>query len=323
MGTPEPIEPEKEESPSGESPSRADWLVGADEGLQAELDRKDGEAHHALPAPKLIRPGGGEAELAPPPPARERSAAPPARPGIPLRQPTDAGEPPPPKSPSRAFGRVQADSSGSDFEAGLPWTPPPSSVPSLRREPASRPQPAENARDFPMDDVDEHRPRPSGARSYATLPDDAFDAPGAPPAHSVVSPSAFDVSAPPLPFWAQIPHLLRTNRLLQGLTAFVIVAVLAVSFWPTESRLVSVARVRQNARSFDGRVVKVTGKTGEVFQVGGGYAYYLHQGRDTIVVFTRSHVPRERQNVAVIGMVSTGYLDGLARSAIFEQTTDK
>jgi hypothetical protein len=64
--------------------------------------------------------------------------------------------------------------------------------------------------------------------------------------------------------------------------------------------------------------VKVAGRVGQVFHVGGGFAYYLHDGRDTLVVFTRTRKPEERQHVTVLGTMSTGYLDGLPTLALFE-----
>ena len=62
----------------------------------------------------------------------------------------------------------------------------------------------------------------------------------------------------------------------------------------------------------------MSGRVGETFPVGGGYAFYLHQGRDTIVVFTRSRVPTFRQRVQIVGSVSTGFLEGVPHAAIFE-----
>ena len=89
-------------------------------------------------------------------------------------------------------------------------------------------------------------------------------------------------------------------------------------FWPGPYQSVSISRIRREPQRFDGRVVAVSGRVGESFAVGGGYAFYLHQGRDTIVVFTRSRVPTFRQRVRIVGSVSTGFLDGVARAAIFE-----
>ena len=64
--------------------------------------------------------------------------------------------------------------------------------------------------------------------------------------------------------------------------------------------------------------MKVSGRIGETFEVGGGHAFYLHQGRDTLVVFTRSRTPRRGQKVTLVGTVSTGYLNGQSGTALFE-----
>jgi hypothetical protein len=55
--------------------------------------------------------------------------------------------------------------------------------------------------------------------------------------------------------------------------------------------------------------------------MGSSCAYNLHQGwggRDTIVVFSRVRQPATGQSIAVHGSVSTGYLDGQPRPALFE-----
>ena len=52
--------------------------------------------------------------------------------------------------------------------------------------------------------------------------------------------------------------------------------------------------------------------------VGQGYVFNLHQGRDTLVVFTRLRSPRSRERTTVVGSVSMGYLDGAPRVALFE-----
>ena len=44
----------------------------------------------------------------------------------------------------------------------------------------------------------------------------------------------------------------------------------------------------------------------------------LVQGRDTIVVFTRTQMPTAHAVVTVKGQVSTGFLDGAPRQALFE-----
>jgi hypothetical protein len=81
----------------------------------------------------------------------------------------------------------------------------------------------------------------------------------------------------------------------------------------------SIANIRAQAASMDGRDVELRGRAGQVFDVGAGSAYYLHQGRDSIVVYTHGPRPLEHQNVTVRGSISIGYLDGAARPALFEK----
>jgi hypothetical protein len=80
----------------------------------------------------------------------------------------------------------------------------------------------------------------------------------------------------------------------------------------------SISNIRTRPASYDGRSVVLRGRVGEVFEVGGSCAYYLHQGRDTIIVFSRSRRPLEHETVTVSGSISMGYLDGAARPALFE-----
>ena len=64
--------------------------------------------------------------------------------------------------------------------------------------------------------------------------------------------------------------------------------------------------------------MRVKGRIGDVFPIGDGYVFNLHQGRDTVVVFTRSRLPVSHEKAEVVGTVSTGYLDGVPRVAVFE-----
>jgi len=64
--------------------------------------------------------------------------------------------------------------------------------------------------------------------------------------------------------------------------------------------------------------VRIHGTVGEAFRVGAGWAFYVHQGKDTIVVFSRLRTPEARAKIKLYGTVSTGYLDGKARPALFE-----
>ena len=83
---------------------------------------------------------------------------------------------------------------------------------------------------------------------------------------------------------------------------------------------IPLAKIRHNAREFDGQAVTVRGKVGEVYPVGGGYSFYLLQGRDTIVVFTRSRTPVSNERVSVSGVISTGVLNGEPHQALLENS---
>jgi hypothetical protein len=106
------------------------------------------------------------------------------------------------------------------------------------------------------------------------------------------------------------------------LMAALIVGVLAlITTWGMKAFKepgVAIRRIHNHPAEFDGHQVTVHGTVGEVFPVGGSYAYYLMQGRDTIVVFTRGGRPASRRNAEVHGSVSIGYLDGVPRPALFE-----
>ena len=80
------------------------------------------------------------------------------------------------------------------------------------------------------------------------------------------------------------------------LVALAVIAVVALMlFRPKDEQTVSISAIRHHPERFDGRPVKVKGRVGEVYAVGGGYAFHLYQGRDDIVVFTRSRVPVRRE----------------------------
>lgn len=90
----------------------------------------------------------------------------------------------------------------------------------------------------------------------------------------------------------------------------------------TERPSVSLAQLRQNPEAFAGRTVEVRGKAGEVFSIGDSYVFALRHSRDTIVVYSRRRRPAMHENVAVKGVVSIGYLDGVARVALLEDPAD-
>lgn len=85
---------------------------------------------------------------------------------------------------------------------------------------------------------------------------------------------------------------------------------------------VSIRRIHNHPDEFDGRQVMVRGKVGAVFRMGGSYAYYLLQDRDTIVVFSKSGRPKSTGDARVHGSVSIGYLDGVPRPALFTSGSD-
>ena len=93
-----------------------------------------------------------------------------------------------------------------------------------------------------------------------------------------------------------------------------------LAMWPRGERPMSIARLHQQAGNVDGVSVLVSGRVDQVFNVGGGYAYYLLDRHDTLVVFTRGARPHERSHVSVRGTMSTGYLDGQPTLALFEST---
>jgi hypothetical protein len=271
--------------PAGDPEHPSSWLVGPDEGLAAEIARTETEP--PLPRPTLLRRPGSSDSLQPPPV---------------------------PPSPSQV-GRVIAEpDSGSGFESGpgaMAWAPGGTSVPSLRRVAPAYAAP-EPTRDFPMDDAEE---RAMGGASYIAHDEEA------PPPHTVVNPEAFDVHAPATPWWMQILHAIGGDRRIQVLIGLVLIALVAVAMWPRGERPMSVGAVRRQAAHLDGVSVYVAGKVGQVFPVGGGYAYYLHDGKDTLVVFTRVTHPMSRRPIKVRGTMSIGYLDGQPTPALFESNT--
>lgn len=318
MGHPEPADSLPDENaPDPASSSRADWLCGPEEGIEAEVRRRERESGQ-LPAPKLFRPGG--------PPAEDDAPAGSAQDSKPFLQRPKLVPPPesaPPATPPRpaGVGRVQADATddGISRGPGMIWEPGANSVPKLARTPA-RPAPAAftpapSALDFPMDDAEE-RARASAVAAAAA----AAAAERASQPHTVVTPDAFDLTHAPVPWWMQIPQLLREDRRVQALAGFVVVFLLAVALWPRGEKSLSLGAIKRDPQRFDGQSVKVSGRVGEIFPVGGGFAYYLHQGRDTLVIFTRGVSPRRGQNRTVAGTMSTGYFNGQSGTALFESS---
>ncbi len=326
-----PDDPLPDETPKPPAAAPADWLVGPEEGLAAEMERT--ESPSALfQRPTLLRPAATDAAPAPTPASpRPLSPTPSASPLPPAPRPLAGAAPVPPTpiappaplaATRRAPGTVTPDSDDDGFESGvggMTWEPGARSVPSLRRDTAGPFAPVpEPTHDFPMDDAEE-RAHASAAAMAAM----AASVAEATRPHTVVTPEAFEVTAVAMPWWMQAIHTLRSDRRVQVLVGLVAVVLVTVALWPRGERPVSIANLRKHAERFDGVEVKVEGRVGQVFRVGGGYAYYLQDGRDTLVVFTRGREPRERQRKSVHGTMSTGYLDGQSTVALFESTDPK
>ncbi len=97
-----------------------------------------------------------------------------------------------------------------------------------------------------------------------------------------------------------------------------IVVVLTTILMIPRSSEDSIDKIQEHSAEYDGKTVKVRGRVGEMYAIAGGHVYYLHQGRDTIVVFTRATPPDPKKDVVVEATVSTGYMDGRPRLALFE-----
>jgi hypothetical protein len=267
--------------------SAPDWLMGPADGLGAVQDPHDDTTDEAppgtLPQPVLLRPRARAAS-----PAlvmSDESAVVGAR-------PEKAAEAEIVAAPARP--RCAAP-------PGI-WAPVASSVPALRLELPAEPDPIE---DEPFA-VPVARPR--------ELPGRDEDLPrvlAAPP----------PLAALQEPWWVIAIDGLRTSRSVQiGVAvAFVAVVLLAYWAWPRGVGTPSLSELRRNPAQYDGRAVVVRGRVGDdVFAVGAGWACYLVQGRDTIVTFTRSQTPKPHDVITVKGQVSTGFLDGVPRQALFE-----
>lgn len=280
-----------------------DWLMGPGDDLGAadipkDLTRDETPAE-APPQPILLRPGSSEPVTVPgfEPTiiVSPRSATGDEPDEVPVKT-DEAAEPevvPAPTRPRRCA------------PPGV-WAPVASSVPVLRS-------------------VLPDEPEPCGE-----------EAPAAPPAVRLAGLPGLDegvprvVAAPPAlaalqePWWVILLDTLRTSRPAQISVGAGVVALALLAFWmwPRGVGTTSLSDVHRNPSQFDGRAVVVRGRVGDdVFAVGTGWAFYLMQGRDTIVTFTRSQTPTPREVITVRGQVSTGFLDGVPRQALFEDAS--
>lgn len=267
-----------------------DWLTGPADGLGAALDPNDDSTDEVppetLPQPVLRRPGAPVST-----PALVTGNEPGAV-GTETGKPVEAEVVAAPTRPRRVA------------PPGI-WAPVASSVPALRLALPAEPEPAEG------------EPLVVAAACPRGLPGRDEDLPRA-----VAAPLRLaDLREP---WWIIALDSLRTSRPVQitVTAALVALVLMACWMWPRGVGTTALSELRRYPSRFDGRIVTVRGQVGDdVFAVGAGWAFYLVQGRDTIVVFTRTQMPKPHDVVTVKGQVSTGFLDGVPRQALFEDTT--
>ena len=219
-----------------------------------------------------------------------------------------AGDPSTPELRAVPGGRVGLPIESRPAEAPprpVAWTAAGNSVPRLTQVPEIQRRALPNAADEP--DVE---------RLAEDVPGPEADHFGAAPRHAAPAPRLEE------PWWMVVgERLAGDRRLLAGLGIASALAIGVFALWPRSSASVHLREIHRHPERWEGRTVQVEGRIGDVFPIGSGYVFQLHQGRDTIVVFTRTRVPERRQRVQVAGEVSAGYLDGRARLAILEQAT--
>jgi hypothetical protein len=310
MVLPEPIEPDTPEpapeaakrAPDPPASDRPDWLVGAEEGVEHELKRKGLEASGA---PVELRRPEPPVDLRRPEPPAEDVA--PARVGLPLPRMTrpDAASTPEPAKDKKP-------------EAPVPWKGAGTSVPKLRlasvaEPPSSAPELSRKRSGAAADEDEAFEPDsvPAGPMAGGSFAAEAKPA-------AVGAPSPVKVQGLNEPWWLIVGERLATDRKLQLIVGGGIAVVLALTFfWPHGENSVSISALHKHPERFEGQTVRVRGRVGEVFPVGQGHAFYLHSGRDTLVIYTRSNAPESRRTIEVVGSVTMGYLDGAPRVAVF------
>ena len=165
------------------------------------------------------------------------------------------------------------------------------------------------------DRIEPPRGMPEDDEPSASPPDQDLEAdalPGTPAIQAQIRPHEE-------PLWLVWTEAIATSRKIQIAILAVVVGIVAYAFWPREEgRSVPLGQIRKHPDRFEGRSVNVRGEVGEVFDIGRGYVYQLIQGRDSVVVFSPTRHPEPHDRIRVAGNVSTGYLDGIARVAIFE-----
>ena len=264
--------------------ARPDWLVGADEGAASEVKRV-GTDPVQRPAP-------------PAPTSTLNSPAPPPTPNFPAKH----------GGAEASIGLAPSGSGAWIDHNAMSW-----SADALRPPRADSETPQVASRESSIEDwaasPGDFSEQNANAAAIA-----AIKASAAPPAVATVRRKPV---VPP--WWSGALERLRTDRTVQivaGVIVVIAIVVLAIAAHKSEG--ISIASIRRDAKQFDGQTVVVSGRVGEIFPIGESFAFNLHQGRDTIVVFTRLRKPVTDQHVKVTGSISTGFLDGVPRAALFE-----
>lgn len=291
MAEPSPHEPDAGEAPDApEHPPRLRLT-----GLEPEPVREGG-GPRILPigrADGLMTHRGAVEGALPQPANAERSSGGPERA---VDSATAAGD------PSAAAAPVAGEAPA---EAPVPWKAAASGVPKLPALEIAEPEPA------------------------SAPPRDVHDAPAPLASHadtdSDLAPPFAAASAGPLlppiaePWWSGALDAVRTSARVRVGALVVVLALAAAGFMARHAHDgVALSSVRRHPGDWDGREAIVTGRVGDVFDVAGGWAFYLHQGRDTIVAYSRTHEPHAGDRITIRGQVQTGYLNGIARQALFE-----
>jgi len=218
-------------------------------------------------------------------------------------------DPPPPSPADEA--PVPAPVEEPSGQGAVPWKAAASSVPKLRQQPVA-PVTTGGNESFPGFAQDAVTGR--GEPRLGELAEDGGEA--------GVEAAPTSPLAARLPFWELwleqargLPRPLLIGGAVVVLLALVLVPMLGSRGDPD----VSLARIRQHPEAYDGRSVQVRGKAGETFSIGGSYVFNLRQGRDTIVVYSRTRRPALHETVRASGTISIGYLDGVPRVALFEE----
>ena len=233
-------------------------------------------------------------------PLVERTA-PPQRPPVSLVRP-DGGQAAPVSrfDPSR-MAEAEAESASPRLETDPPataWKPAASSVPTLRvaREPEA---------ELPGFEEEPYTGDSQEGRQEGSS-DASISEPALPP--------------PDEPWWLVAMDHLASSRKLQIALVALIVGLGTWMFWPREeNRTTPLSLIKHRPQEFEGRAVRVKGEVGEVFDVGSSFVFQLRQGRDTVVVFSPNRRPSPHDHLILEGTISTGYLDGTPRVALFER----